>query len=217
MVPHCQATHPEAHVRIQSTPKTTRGDDQQAHDQPRACSATEHARSTPKHPGNAPRSTGDATEHTEDNKGDDEQAHDQSRAMSAATEHGRKPTKRLKQHDHGHQRTCHDVTLSQQTAQAIADSFFKFVVQEHLQQHLSRMSAGQILVLCIFHSRRSWQKGKPLQLHERDHYWIPKPSYTPASQVNAPSPPHFVQRIQHSATEHVPPEMQPPCSCCLCG
>ena len=89
--------------------------------------------------------------------------------------------------------------------------------QEHLQQHLSCMSAGQILVLCIFHSRLSWQKGKPLQLHERDHYWIPKPSYTPASQVNAPSPPHFVQRIQHSATEHVPPEMQPPCSCCLCG
>ena len=79
------------------------------------------------------------------------------------------------------------------------------------------MSAGQILVLCIFHSRLSWQKGKPLQLHDRDHYWIPKPSYTPASQVNAPSPPHFVQRIRRSATEHVPPEMQPPCSCCLCG
>ena len=85
--------------------------------------------------------------------------------MSAATEHGRKPTKRLKQHDHGHQRNCHVVTLSQQTAQAMADSFFKFVVQEHLQQHLSRMSAGQILVLCIFHSRLSWLKGKPLQLH----------------------------------------------------
>ena len=79
------------------------------------------------------------------------------------------------------------------------------------------MSAGQILVLCIFHSRLSWQKGKPLQLQDRDHYWIPKPSYTPASQVNAPSPPHFVQRIQQSATEHVPPEMQPPRICCLCG
>ena len=99
----------------------------------------------------------------------------------------------------------------------MADGFFKFVEREHLQQHCSRMSAGQILVLCIFHSRLSWQKGKPLQLHDRDHYWIPKPSYTPASQVNAPSPPHFVQQIRRSATEHVPPEMQPPCSCCLCG
>ena len=56
-----------------------------------------------------------------------------------------------------------------------------------------------------------------MRLHERDHYWIPKPSYTPASQVHAPSPPHFVERIQLSATEHVPPVMQAPCSCCLCG
>merc|ERR1711884_748829 len=66
-----------------------------------------------------------------------------------------------------------------------------------------------------FHSRVSWQKGKPLELHDRDHYWIPKPLYTPASQAKAPSPPHFAQRIKHSATEHVPPEMQPPRSCCL--
>ena len=109
------------------------------------------------------------------------------------------------------------MTLSQHTAKAMADSFFKFVEQEYLQQHLSRMSAGQILVLCIFHSRLSWQKGKPLELHDRDHYWIPKPTYTPASKVNAPSPPHFVERIQHSATEHVLPEMQPPRTCCLCG
>ena len=91
------------------------------------------------------------------------------------------------------------------------------IEREHLQQHFSRMSAGQILVLCIFHSKLSWQKGKPLQLHDRDHYWIPKPSYTPASQVKSPSPPHFVERITRSATEQVPPEMQPPCSCCLCG
>ena len=109
------------------------------------------------------------------------------------------------------------MTLSQQTAKAIADGFFKFVEQEHLQHHLSHMSAGQILVLCIFHSRLSWQKGKPLELHERDHYWIPKTLYTPASQVNAPSPPHFAQQIKHSATENAPPEMQPPRSCCLCG
>ena len=138
-------------------------------------------------------------------------------SSSAATDHVSKPKKRLRKNDEGGEKDTCGVILSQDAAQAMADSFFKFVFQEHLQQHLSRMSAGQILVLCIFHSRLSWQKGKPLQLHERDHYWIPKPSYTPASQVHAPSPPHFVQRIKHSATEHVPPEMQPPCSCCLCG
>ena len=142
--------------------------------------------------------SGAATEHTE--------------AISAATDHASKPKNQLRTHDAGRR-----VTLSQQTAKAIADGFFKFIEQEHLQQHLSRMSAGQILVLCIFHSRLSWQKGKPLQLHDRDHYWIPKPSYIPASQVNAPSPPHFVQQIRRSATEHVPPEMQPPRRCCLCG
>ena len=51
---------------------------------------------------------------------------------------------------------AYNVTLSQDTAQAMADSFFEFVEQEQLQQHLSRMSAGQILVLCIFHRRLSW-------------------------------------------------------------
>ena len=35
----------------------------------------------------------------------------------------------------------------------MADSFFKFVEQEHPQTHLNLMSAGQILVLCFFHSR----------------------------------------------------------------
>ena len=155
---------------------------------------------------------GAATENTEDNDGDDKQADNQTEDISAATEHASKSKNQLRKRDAAHQ-----VTLSQRTAKAIADGFFKFVEQEHLQQHLSRMSAGQILVLCIFHSRLSWQKGKPLELHDRDHYWIPKPSYTPASQVNAPSPPHFVQQIRRSATEHVPPEMQPPCSCCLCG
>ena len=169
------------------------GDDKQADNQRRGAN-TEHTAAS-----------GAATEHTEDNDGDDKQADNQREAISAATEHASKPKKQLRKRDAGHR-----VTLSQQTAKAIADGFFKFVEQEHLQQHLSRMSAGQILVLCIFHSRLSWQKGKPLQLHDRDHYWIPKPSYTPASQVSAPSPPHFVQRIKHSATEHVLPEMQPP-------
>ena len=65
---------------------------------------------------------------------------------------------------------------SEETAKAMAKDFVKFVEQEHLQQHLSHMSAGHILVLCIYHSKLSWHRGKPLQLHDRDHYWIPKPS-----------------------------------------
>ena len=165
-----------------------------------ACVATEHTRSIghgTTQPGHAPSSGGDATEHAEDNQGEAKQL--------------------LRRHVYGQQPAPHVVTLSQHTAKAMADSFFKFVEQEHLQPYLSPMAAGQILVLCIFHSRLAWQKGPPLKLHERDYYWIPKPVYTPASQVHAPSPPHFVEQIQKSATEHVPPEMQPPRTCCLCG
>ena len=101
--------------------------------------------------------------------------------VTSETEHATNPKKQLKKRDDGRQTDTLDVTLSQHTAKAMADSFFKFVEQEHLQQHLSRMSAGRILVLCIFHSRLSWQKGKPLELHDRDHYWIPKPTYFNAS------------------------------------
>ena len=81
-------------------------------------------------------------------------------------------TKQLKQHDDAHQKDKYDVAFSQQTANAMAHGFLKFVEQEHLQHLLSDMSAGQIIVLCIFHSKLSWQKGKPLELHDRDHYWI---------------------------------------------
>ena len=62
------------------------------------------------------------TEPAKDN-GADEQAHDQSRTMSAATEHDRKPTKELKQHDDGCQKENYDVALSEQTAKAMAKDF----------------------------------------------------------------------------------------------
>ena len=71
------------------------------------------------------------------------------RTRRNATELASEPKKRLRKNH----KDAYDVTLSQDTAQAMADSFFKFVAKEHLQQHLSRMSAGQILVLCIFHSQ----------------------------------------------------------------
>ena len=102
--------------------------------------------------------------------------------------------KRLKAHDDS-DKGAHAITLSPDTAKAMAVGFFKFVQQEHLQPHLAGMSAGQILTLCIFHSRLAWQKGKPLELHERDQYWLPLPVYTPAEKVPAPSPPYFVQQL----------------------
>ena len=157
------------------------------------------------------------TEHTKDTSDEAKRPNDRCKTAGDATERVSQQRLKLKQSDDSHKTSSHDVTLSQRTAKAMADSFFKFVEQEHLQTHLNLMSAGQILVLCLFHSRLSWQKGKPLELHDRDQYWIPKLTYTPASQVKAPSPPHFVQRILSSATEHVPPEMQPPRTCCLCG
>ena len=79
------------------------------------------------------------------------------------------------------------------------------------------MTAGQILALCIFHSRLSWQKGKPVKLRETDQFCIPKPTYTPASLVQAPSPPHFVQQVRADTAESGRPEMQPSQKCCLCG
>ena len=154
---------------------------------------------------------------TKDTSDEAKRPNDRCKTAGDATERVSQQRLKLKQSDDSHKTSSHDVTLSQRTAKAMADSFFKFVEQEHLQTHLNLMSAGQILVLCLFHSRLSWQKGKPLELHDRDQYWIPKLTYTPASQVKAPSPPHFVQRILSSATEHVPPEMQPPRTCCLCG
>ena len=152
-----------------------------------------------------PAATDDATEHAREIESHDPQEDNQRQAIRAATEPATQGA------------DGHDVTLSLHTATAMAKNFFSFVKKECLQQHLSRMSAGQILVLCIFHNRLLWQKGKPLELHDRDHYWIPKPAYAPASNVKAPSPAHFVKQIQRSATEQLPPEMQPPRRCCLCG
>ena len=159
---------------------------------------------------------GDASEHTTDTD-DDPNGQTMDARSRDATEHATKQKKQLKKHDDGHKEDTHDVILSPRTAKAMAENFFRFVQQEHLQQHLSLMSAGQILVLCMFHSKLSWQKGKPLELHDRDQYWIPKPVYTPASAVDAPSPPHFVQQLQADTTEPSRPQIQPPRVCCLCG
>ena len=160
---------------------------------------------------------GDDAERAQDNIGDAERRDDRRQAMSEGTDHAINQQKRLKKHDDGHKADTHHVTLSQSTAKAMADNFFRFVQDQHLQEHVSPMSAGQIVVLCIFHSRLLWQKGKPIELNDRDQYWIPRPVYTPASAVKSPSPPHFVELLQIDADERSRPQIQPPRVCCLCG
>ena len=107
--------------------------------------------------------------------------------------------------------------LSKNTAESIARSFFKFVERERLQEHLSRMHAGQLLVLSIFHSRLAWQKGAVISLKDNDHYLLQKRLYTPASAVKASSPAYFRNCIEKSATQRIEPEIQAPRICCLCG
>ena len=74
------------------------------------------------------------------------------------------------------------VVLSRHTAKAIADDFFEFVQQERLQQHLASMSAGQILVLCIFQFRLSLRKA--LQCRAEQFTRIPKRLCTDAASVH---------------------------------
>ena len=102
--------------------------------------ATEHTRST-------------ATEHTT-------QPGDAPR--SAATEPASEPKKRLRTNH----KDAYDVTLSQDTAQAMADSFFKFVVQEHLQQHLSRRGRKASLWNCTIVITIGYRSHHTLQLHK---------------------------------------------------
>ena len=107
--------------------------------------------------------------------------------------------------------------LSKSTAQSIARSFFKFVERERLQQQLSRMHAGQLLVLSIFQSRLAWQKGAVISLKDNDHYLLQKRLYIPASAVKDSSIAYFRNCIQKSATQRIEPEIQAPRICCLCG
>ena len=107
--------------------------------------------------------------------------------------------------------------LTENAAQSIARSFFKFVERERLQQHLSRMHAGQLLVLSLFHSRLAWQKGAVIALKDNDHYLLKKRLYTPESAVKASSPAYFRKCIEKSATQRIEPKIQAPRICCLCG
>ena len=110
-----------------------------------------------------------------------------------------------------------NASLSPAAAKDMVAKFTEFLTENRLLPRVQHISAGHLMVLCIFHARLSWQKGPPIELTSRDKYWIPKPTYTPASRVQAPSPPFFVQQIQAFATEHGSPRIQPPRTCVLCG
>jgi hypothetical protein len=109
------------------------------------------------------------------------------------------------------------VKLSHQAAKGMANRFCKFVRTHNLSQQLGDMPAGQILALVILHSRLTWQKGKPVRLHEHDYLWIPKAPYVPSGKIESLHVPHFVKQIEKSATQRILPEMQAPVQCCLCG
>ncbi len=109
------------------------------------------------------------------------------------------------------------VRLASPTAARIASAFFEFLQQGSLSSRVAAMSNGQIVSLCLLHSRLSWQKGKPLQFHEALQHCLPKPCYAPAADVPAPSPAHFVQQVRAEGADAVPPDMQAPQVCLLCG
>ena len=69
------------------------------------------------------------TEHTKDTSNEAKRPNDRCKTAGDATERGSQQRLKLKQSDDSHKTSAHDVTLSQCTAKAMADSFFKFVEQ----------------------------------------------------------------------------------------
>ena len=120
-------------------------------------------------------------------------------------------------HDRTHIGKKVEVSLHKRIANDMATDFFKFVEQHQLQEYLQPLKAIHILTLCIFHARLQWQPGPPIDFTDRDEWYIPKPRYTPANEVESSSPPFFVTQMQSNATEPRPPWLQAPRICTLCG
>ena len=72
------------------------------------------------------------------------------------------------------------------------------------------MSTGQIVSLCLLHSRLSRQKGKALVFREALQHCLPKPLYVPAADILAPSPAHFVQQIRAEGADAALPDIPAP-------
>ena len=109
------------------------------------------------------------------------------------------------------------IRLASPTAARIAETFLEFLQQGQLTSRIVAMSSGQILSLCLLHSRLSWEKGKPLQFREALQHCLPKPLYVPAAAVPAPSPAHFVEQVRADGADAARPDMQAPQVCMLCG
>ena len=109
------------------------------------------------------------------------------------------------------------VRLAAPTAARIAEAFFQFLQQGNLISRVAARSSGQILSLCLLHSRLSWERGKPLQFSDRLQHCHPKPLYVPAAAVPAPSPAHFVEELRAEGSDAAPCNMQAPQVCLLCG
>ena len=109
------------------------------------------------------------------------------------------------------------VSLASSTAACIAEAFLEFLQQGQLTSPCAAMSSGQILSLCLLHSRLSWEKGKPLQFRESLQHCLPTPLYVPAAAVPAPSPAHFVGQLRAKSADAALPDIQAPQVCMLCG
>ena len=109
------------------------------------------------------------------------------------------------------------ICLASSTAACIAEAFLEFMQQGQLTSPCAAMSSGQILSLCLLHSRLSWEKGKPLQFREALQHCLPKPLYVPAAAVPAPSPAHFVEQLRADGADAALPDIQAPQVCMLCG
>ena len=100
----------------------------------------------------------------------------------------------------------YSIRLTSSAAARIAEAFLEFLQQGQLTARIAAMSCGQLLSLCLLHSRLSWQKGKPLQFRETLQYCLPKPPYVPATAVPAPSPAHFVEQVRADGADAAPPQ-----------
>ena len=106
-----------------------------------------------------------------------------------------------------------------EAAEAIASTFFDFVVKHQLADTMQTMSSEQIQVIALFLSHLQRKPQTRIHLSERLDFILQKPAYIPADAIESPEVPHFVKvsKGYAGAIEHTPPTMQAPFICQLCG
>ena len=112
-----------------------------------------------------------------------------------------------------------DSLIPSAAADAIATTFFEFVFKHNLANHISTMTSEQIQVIALFLSHLLRKPPKRVHISERLDLVRQKPTYTPADAIISPHVPHFVEvsNTVAAATQHVPPTIQAPFICQLCG